>query len=184
LRPPRTRLFFLQLAFSSSPLGPGPDYPPIATTKKLYAKNDLRGKKAPELVVERWLSGKAPDLKDKIVFVDFWATWCGPCRALIPELNEFHQKFGKDVVFVGLSKEDPKVVQEFMGKTTMQYPIAIDTKGRTSEAVGVQGIPHVMIVTPDGIVRWQGFPGSEEEPLTEKVLVQIIDAWKASRQGK
>lgn len=174
----------LGLTLVSALADPKPDYPPIVTKKKLYAKNDLRGKKAPELVVERWLNGMEPSLKDKIVFVDFWATWCPPCRELIPEVNAFHAKYGKDVAFIGLSKEDPKVVEEFMAKTKMNYPIAIDTKGRTSEVLGVEGIPHVMVVTPDGIVRWQGFPGSAEDPMNEKVLVRIIDAWKASKGGR
>ena len=119
--------------------------------------------------------------KGKILFVDYWATWCGPCRALIPEVNEWAKKYEKDVVFVGLSNEPAETVTKFMKDTKMDYHIAIDTQNRMSKVLGVQGIPHVMIVTPDGIVRWQGFPGSEEDPLTDKVLEQIIKASKSTR---
>ncbi|RYG47205.1 redoxin domain-containing protein [bacterium] len=156
-----------------------PAYPPTNTKKDLYGK-DLRGKAAPKLEVERWLTGVAPELKGKILILDFWATWCPPCRETIPELNSIAKKFAKDVVVVGISKEDPAVVQAFMKKTPFSYHLAIDTKGRTSEQVGVKGIPHVLIVTPDGIVRWQGFPLDDAEPLKESTVAAIVAASKAS----
>jgi thiol-disulfide isomerase/thioredoxin len=150
------------------------EWPAIVTNKTLYAKNDLRGKKAPDFVVENWLTGKAPNLKGKVLLIDFWATWCGPCRALIPELNEFQAKFKNDLVVVGVSDEKPETVSEFMKKTEMKYDVAIDTQKRMSKVVGVQGIPHVLVISPDGIVRWQGFSGSKEDPLTEEKIAAII----------
>ncbi len=171
------------LAFAACAVGAialqSSDYPTIVTQKTLYAKTDLRGKKAPELVAETWLNGKAPDTKGKILFVDFWATWCGPCRHLIPEVNEWSKKYGNDIVFVGLSDEPATTVTEFMKTTPMNYHVATDPKKRMANVLGVQGIPHVMIVSPDGIVRWQGFPGSQEDPLTDKVLDQIVAASKS-----
>jgi len=157
------------------------DYPPYNTAKKLYAKNDLRGKKAPEFVVEEWLSGAAPEMKDKIVVIDFWATWCPPCRDLIPKMNKWAEKYKDDIVFVGISDEKKDVVTKFMETTKIAYPSAIDTQERMSKVVGVEGIPHALVITPDGIVRWQGFPGDAKDPLTEQVLDQIIKASKASR---
>lgn len=175
----RRALIVFALVASYAQAGQQGGFPPIVTAKTLYAKTDFRGKKAPEFVVEKWLSAK-PEMKGKILFIDFWATWCGPCRALIPEVNKWHEKFGKDVVFVGLSDEPEATVTKFQETTKMTYFQAIDTQKRVSKALGVQGIPHVMIVTPDGICRWQGFPGSSEDPLTEEKLKQIIAASKAS----
>ena len=157
------------------------DYPPIVKEKKLYAANDLRGKKAPEFVVDKWLHQPNPNLKGKVLVVDFWATWCGPCRKLIPEMNEWAKKLSKDAVFVGLSDEPAATVEKFMKTSPMNYSVAIDSQKRMSKALGVQGIPHVMVVTPDGIVRWQGFPGSAEDPLTLEKLEQVIAASKSSR---
>lgn len=169
-------------AVSSLPVvgqGTKPGYPPIVNDKTLYATNDFRGKQAPKLEVEQWLTGKAPDTKGKVIFIDFWATWCGPCRALIPEMNEWAAKFKNDLVMIGISDESPETVKGFMADNKMAYNVAIDTKKRTSKAVGVKGIPHVMVITPDGVVRWQGFPGSPEDPLTEAKLEQIIKASKS-----
>lgn len=163
----------------TAPRASKPAYPAFVTKKELYAKTDLRGKQAPKLEVEQWLTGKAPETKNKVMLVDYWATWCPPCRELIPEMNEYKKTFGDDLVVIGISDEKTDVVKKFMGTTPMHYNVGIDTKKRMSNVLGVQGIPHVMIVTPDGIVRWQGFPGSEEDPLTATKIRQIINAWKA-----
>ena len=163
---------------------PTEGYPPIVTEKDLYAENDFRGKKSPKLDFGQVLSDKKIDTKGKIVLVDYWATWCGPCRALIPELNEFTEKFKDDLVIVGLSDEEPATVQKFMKETKMNYHVTTDPKASMKSKLGVIGIPHVMVVTPDGIVRWQGWPQDPKDKLTEGKIQQIIDAWKASQASK
>ena len=147
---------------------------PEFVKKELYADVDFRGKKAPKLEVESWLNGGAPDAKGKVILVDFWATWCGPCRAVIPEMNEWAEKYKDDLVVVGISDEKADVVNEFMKKTPMNYHVAIDATKKMSNAVKVKGIPHVLVITQDGIVRWQGFPLQAEDKLTAEKLEQII----------
>ena len=58
--------------------------------KKLWAKSYLN-QKAPDFIVEKWISTE-PELKGKFVLIDFWATWCGPCRKVIPDLNIFQEQ--------------------------------------------------------------------------------------------
>lgn len=156
------------------------EWPSINTTKKLYAKTDYRSKPAPKIVTEQWLTGKAPDTKGKVLIVDFWATWCPPCRATIPDLNKLATKFKDDVVVIGISNEKPEVVQAFMQKTEMKYNVGIDTENTSSKAIGIQGIPHVLVISADGIVRWQGFPLDDSDPLTEAVVSKIVTASKAA----
>jgi len=139
--------------------------------KKLWAKSYLN-KKAPEIVVEKWINGE-PNLEGKFVIIDFWATWCRPCRAFIPELNSYKEKFADNLVIIGLSKESEDVVNA-MQTPVINYYKAIDTKGTMYKELEIKGIPHVIIIDPDGIVRWEGFPALSGFELTEKVISDII----------
>lgn len=143
------------------------------------------GDAAPEFKVDEWVKGEKFDSLEsgKVHVLEFWATWCGPCRATIPELNKWQAEFKDDLVIIGLSNEKPEVVKTFMETTAMKYSIAIDTQARTSKTVGVKGIPHAMVITPDGVVRWQGFPGLEADPLTTEKLKSIIAEGKALARG-
>lgn len=148
---------------------------PAIIDKELYAKKDLRGKPAPALEFGQWLSDK-PELRGKAILIDFWATWCPPCLKAIPELNELHESYGEDLVVIGLSKQDPVVVREFANETAMHYALACDTEGRLSDVIGVDAIPHVLFISTDRTVRWQGFPFSPEDPLTMELVGQLLDA--------
>lgn len=142
--------------------------------KRLWAKSFLN-QKAPALVAEKWLT-KKPDTKGKFVLVDFWATWCPPCREAIPELNSLHKKFGSKLVVIGLSDEDEKTVRK-MTTPRITYFSAIDTKGRTKKQVQVTGIPHVMLIDPKGIVRWEGYPLLKGYELNEKVVAEVLQKY-------
>lgn len=168
---------FIVAALVGLACAPSSDYPAYVK-KELYAKNDLRGKTAPKLEVGKWLKNGDPKTAGKVVLIDFWATWCPPCRKTIPELNEWQKKFKGDLVVIGVSDEAEKTVKDFMGKTAMDYSVAVDPEKKMSNIVGVQGIPHILVVTPDHVVRWQGFPLQAEDTLTTEKLAQIIKASK------
>ena len=100
-------------AFAHVPAVFAADYPSTKVKKKMYADNDFRGKKAPALNVQKWLT-KEPDTKNKVVLVDFWATWCGPCRAIAPTIEELHADY-KDKALVGKLDVDnnPEVAMKY-----------------------------------------------------------------------
>jgi len=172
---------------------PGTAKPPSSTgagkVKKPWRMwaNSFRWAKAPELIVEKWLTEK-PDTKGKYVLIEFWATWCPPCRRSIPLLNSFHKKYGKELVVIGVSEESEADVRK-LKKPKVEYYSAIDTKMRTKKALGVFGIPHVIILEPGGHVIWEGFPLLEDYELTDDIIEKILavgrklKAQKAAKKG-
>lgn len=143
--------------------------------KKLWAKSILN-EKAPELIVEKWIS-KQPDTEGKFVLIDFWATWCGPCRAYIPALNNIQKKYEDKIVIIGISDEAVEKVEAF-NNPKINYFEAIDTKGTVKDLLQVKGIPHAILIDPKGVVRWEGFPLLQGNELTEDVIKALLEKYK------
>lgn len=167
---PGTTIVFADRQGPTIDWGPAPD-------KELYADKSLLNQKAPQLFVENWI-GAAPSTEGKFVLIDFWATWCPPCRKAIPELNELAAAFPEKLVVIGISDESADDVLK-MSQPVINYFSAIDTKGRTSDEIGIQGIPHVLLIDPSGTVAWQGYPLDEEHGLTSAKLQAMMDKYQA-----
>jgi cytochrome c biogenesis protein CcmG, thiol:disulfide interchange protein DsbE len=146
----------------------------VTPNKKMYGKSFYH-QKAPEFIVEKWLS-EEPDLKGKFVMIDFWATWCGPCKRAIPKVNQWAEKYAEQMVVIGLSDETEEKVLR-MKSPVMEYYSAIDTKKRLKSTYQITGIPHVVVVDPEGIVRWQGFPFQPGHELTDAVLEELFEKY-------
>lgn len=147
----------------------------FSQNKQLWAKSIIN-QKAPKLVVEKWLTEK-PEIKGKFVLIDFWATWCGPCRRAIPDLNKFKTQFEKDLIVIGISDETQEKV-ESLNFLNIEYYSAIDTERRMYNSLEIEGIPHCILIDPEGIVRWEGFPTLTDFELTSEVIKGIIEKYK------
>jgi thiol-disulfide isomerase/thioredoxin len=126
-----------------------------------------------------------PDMRGKVVMIDFWATWCPPCRASIPHANELAEEFEDEVVIVGISNEKLNDFKQGLEKYDLkleefEYALGVDPEARSAQYVGVQGIPHVVVMSSDGIVRWQGMP----QNLTADTLRAIVRADNPKSVGK
>jgi len=140
--------------------------------RRLWAKSYLWAK-APEFVVEKWLSEK-PEMKGKYVLIEYWATWCPPCRRSLNLLNEFHRKYKDELVVIGISEETEEAVRK-LKEPKIEFYSAIDTKMRMKNELGVFGIPHVIILEPGGYVIWEGFPLQPHYELTHDIINRILE---------
>jgi len=162
-------------------------------TLALPAVSAQLGDPAAPLQITEWVKGKPVDLAagkgKKIFVVEFWATWCGPCRASIPHLTELQKKFkDKNVVFIGVSDEDVPTVKKFVEKMSdkMDYTVAVDTDRKTSKgymtAYGQGGIPHAFIVDKESRIAWHGHPMGDLEKSLEQIAAGTFDIKTAKKR--
>ena len=112
------------------------------------------------------------DLRGRAVLIDFWASWCGPCRQESAVLNQAYDAYvHRGVEFVGVNIWDtPEGAEQFLAEFDVLYPTGADTSGSIALDYGVRGIPEKFFVDADGIIR-QKYVG----PMPESVLISSIE---------
>jgi thiol-disulfide isomerase/thioredoxin len=128
------------------------------------------GQLAPEISAGDWINLKAPvtlkDLRGKVVLVEFWATWCGPCVEAIPHLSELNEKYpAKRFQLMSFVEEGHKTMDKFLTRKSVKYPIGLESN--SLEDYGITGIPHAFILDRSGRVLWHGYSA---DPEMEKIL--------------
>ncbi|HEX5103635.1 MAG TPA: redoxin family protein [Pirellulaceae bacterium] len=167
---------------------------------------ELIGKAAAPLTVETWVNGTpltAGDLNGKVVLLDFWAVWCGPCIATFPHLREWQEKYGdKGLVIIGVTsyynykwddeagytaradgevtpEEEQETLQKFAAYYHLKHRFAVQPEGdRTlSEHYGVSGIPHVVVLDKTGKIRLiRVGSGKQNAEDIDKLLAELLKA--------
>lgn len=149
------------------------------------------GDPAPPLQVAKWVQGDPVQGFDSnhVYIVEFWATWCGPCRASIPHLNEIWQKYkDKGLIVIGQDcwEQDESGVPAFVKKMgdSMTYRVALDDKSQEKDgamavnwmkAAGQDGIPTAFVVNRHGTIAWIGHPMTLKDSVLDQILADKFD---------
>ena len=135
------------------------------------------GDPAPPLNLEKLLQAPADAvaswdvLKGKVVVLEFWATWCGPCIEAVPHLNDLADEFKeKSVQFIAITDEKESVVQPFLKRKAMRAWVGLDTDRSMFKDYGVSGIPHTVVVGTNGVIAWVTHPTGLSAAMINNVL--------------
>jgi thiol-disulfide isomerase/thioredoxin len=160
--------------------------PPITAPSKEQPKQLpalAAGTPAPEWEIAEWTDGKDRKLSDyrgKVVVLDFWGVWCGPCIHAIPAMKELHSRFkDRDVVFLGVhtAGTDMALVKRLLKQQDWDYLVGLDTgddivTGETVRRFAVQGYPNVIVVDRNGTIAFN----SGEVPKDREVYMREMEA--------
>ncbi|MCX7921140.1 MAG: TlpA family protein disulfide reductase [Clostridia bacterium] len=120
------------------------------------------------------------DYKGKVVFLNFWATWCGPCRSEIPDLDEASKELekGDSAVFLAINltdgvRETENVVKNFVQDNKLSFNVLLDHETRIAELYGVESIPTTFVINKDGTLY-----GYRVGPISKQTILNVAERLK------
>ncbi len=125
------------------------------------------------------LEGKVPEgLKGKVVMIDFWASWCGPCKHSFPAMEELHKKYNeKGLVIVAINVDENKAdMEDFLKKNAATFAVVRDAGQKLVERAGIATMPSSFLIDRDGKVRFvhTGFKGAETRKQYEEEIQTLL----------
>ena len=152
---------------------------------EFYSKikiNPIKGnKKAPDFSLKD-LNGRAVEIKQfkgKVIFLNFWATWCGPCKEEMPSMEELYQQFkSKDFIFLTISVdyEKKEIVKQFIAKHRYTFPVLLDPECATLDLFQVKGIPTTFLIDKKGMMIGKATgPRNWKKPEVISILNSLLE---------
>jgi peroxiredoxin len=150
--------------------------PPPSTAGVVVEGAAVVGRPAPRVELPGLRGGRVrlAELRGRSVVLNFWASWCPPCLAEMPEFQRVHRRLGERVAFLGVNQRDQAQAAEELARSTgVTYPLAVDTAGRSFDAFGGLGMPTTVLIGADGTVA-DIFAGQLDEPLLRERIRRYL----------
>lgn len=148
------------------------------TSKETETLTSQDGNAAPDFTLPdiNGVNVKLSDLKGKVIALNFWATWCGPCRREIPDFIELQNMYAKDgLQFVGIALDEGGVgvVKPYADKMKMNYPVLIGGEDVTAKYGGMPAIPVTILIDRKGNMRGK-FVGMRTKAVMESLILPLL----------
>lgn len=174
----RLLLGTLMLALASTAVAdPADNFQREGTPQQRLVKDALENKLPPSLEVKGWVntSGKElqlEDLRGKVVVLDFWGVWCGPCRAAMPHLKELYAKHKDEgLVIIGIhTTNQGEKMADYVAKEGIPWPVAVDVEGKTVKAFHVDSYPDYYLIDRSGKLRVADLANAEVDRVVKILL--------------
>jgi cytochrome c biogenesis protein CcmG, thiol:disulfide interchange protein DsbE len=150
--------------------------PPPTTAAVVVEGKAVMGRPAPRVELPGLRGGRVrlADLRGRPVVLNFWASWCPPCLAEMPEFQRVHQRLGDRVAFLGVNQRDQAQAAEQLARSTgVTYPLALDVAGRSFDAFGGLGMPTTVLIRADGTVA-DIFAGQLDGALLSERIRRVL----------
>jgi len=161
----------------------------LVQLKDLHTRLKLIGEPAPELQIQNWLNTEAlalADLRDQVVLLEFWATWCKPCEQLFPKIKELHAQYSaKGLHILALTRyfmayggpaaakeQEMTLIREFTDKHEIRFPVGVAEDETIQSAYGATALPMLALIDRMGIVR--SFAFSPDDENFQRILADIL----------
>lgn len=124
------------------------------------------------------------DYRGKVVMLDFWSSWCPPCRVEAPILSQVYREYdGLPVEFIGIAIwDDAQAISAFADEFAVPYPLVVDVKGRVALDYGVSGIPEKFFIDETGALQ-RSFVGPMSPEALRNILNEMLDHEQTDRTG-
>lgn len=120
---------------------------------------------------------KLSDFRGKIVYLDFWASWCGPCKQSFPWMNAMHEKYkGEGLIILAINLDsNMEDAYKFLSSNNANFAVAFDNKGATPRIYSVKGMPSSFIISREGKIIYQhvGFNENDKNKLEQKIIESL-----------
>lgn len=150
--------------------------PPVGAADTVNEPQPAADHPAPDFTLPRFETGdlvSLGDLTGKPMVLNFWATWCGPCRAEMPMLQAASERYADDIRIIGVDYgEDPSVVGPFLEEVGVTFPILLDQDLSVSNQYRIMGLPTTFFIDADGVIR-QVYAGELNGAILAQGIVDI-----------